>query len=182
MASNKRTPSQIELDRLQVAEWYCQGKSQVWIAAQLGLSQQQISYDMRAVRNQWAERTYETINAHIAEELAKIDHLEQTYWLGYFESQKPKTRATITGTGEGAIVRDRQTETREEGGAQFLQGVERCIKLRMDLLGLNAPQRIALTDWRKEAQDAGVDPQQLLDDRVKQFQEALLSGTLPVSS
>lgn len=59
-----------------------------------------------------------------------------------------------------------------------LQAVDRAIKLseaRRKLLGLDEPTKI---DWRKGAEEAGLDPDALLDDVKQRLRAAVLTGAV----
>src|SRR5262245_33047910 len=75
-----RSPEQILRDRAELARLYLQGWTQARIGAKLGLSRQQIGYDLEAVRQDWLRSTLVDFNARKAEELARIDQLEREYW------------------------------------------------------------------------------------------------------
>lgn len=159
---NKRTPQQLEADRAQVAVWYCQGKTQVWMGAQLGLSQQQISYDLKAIRKEWAAN-YIDFGEAKERELAKIDHLELTYWEAWKRSCEDAEleRQKQTGTKDAPSRVEVTKEKRGQAGdPRFLAGVERCIKMRREMLGLDAPDKLALTDPTGEHPYVGYDIEQ----------------------
>jgi hypothetical protein len=142
-----RSPDQIRKDRAEIANLYLKGLSQADIAGKLGLSRQQIGYDLKAVRKEWLRSSVMDFNQRKAEELAKIDRLEQTYWDAY-EASKKERQISITEqtTGEGGekfkagIRKEEQT-----GDPRYLAGIQWCINKRCEILGLNAPQKIAPT-------------------------------------
>lgn len=102
--------------------------------------------EIDAVRMELAVANYDV---HVARELSRINRLEATYWEAWERSCKEETTkggktVTTPATRPGAAP----VVTRQEGTVKtktlvgdpaFLRGVENCIKLRMDLLGLAAP-------------------------------------------
>ena len=50
MAQTKRTPIQRERDLLEISSLYLRGITQAEIASQLGVSQQQVSYDLKILQ------------------------------------------------------------------------------------------------------------------------------------
>lgn len=154
-----RKPHQREADLPVINAWYLQGKSQYWIADELAkirpyeVSRVTITNDLKEIRKRWRDETNLPIDEHVIKELARIDYLEQTYWREYEQSREPrkitaksakskpgKPDAKGNATSQVEQTGSERTEERE-GNPAFLQGVERCIKLRCDLLGLNAPQK-----------------------------------------
>ena len=123
MAASKRTRDQRERDLATIAKLYCEGQLQVDIAAKLGVSQSQISYDLRVIRGRWQRSAIRDFDTHRAEELAKVDNLEVKYW-GAWESVNPVDRTA----------------------PQYLAGVMTCIDRRCKLLGIDAPLKVAPTD------------------------------------
>lgn len=55
-----------------------------------------------------------------------------------------------------------------DGSVSFLQGVERCIGLRCQILGLNAPQQLSIS-WRKDAKSAGINPDEFKREMIRQY-------------
>lgn len=79
-------------DRLAIVNMlYLQGYSQMEMAASLGVSQTQISFDMKDVRAEWRRRLDEPTDAKKAEELARIDNLESEAWNAWRKSQEGVT-------------------------------------------------------------------------------------------
>lgn len=71
---------QLAQRRAQVAALRLMHYTQKEIADRLGVTQPTISTDLKAVRDEWAERRDEHYTEWVAEELAKLDALEKT-WL-----------------------------------------------------------------------------------------------------
>jgi hypothetical protein len=142
-----RTPDQIRSDRAEIAQLYLQRRTQVEIAEKLGLSRQQIAYDLNAVREEWLQSSLIDFNQRKLEELARIDQLEREYFDAWFKSQK-ETQVSTTEqiTGEGGD-RLRATVRKEEqtGNSQYLAGVQWCIEQRCKISGFHAPTVTQLT-------------------------------------
>lgn len=118
------------LNRQQIsAELYLRGNTQTETAVKLSeifgieVSQRTVSNDLAAMREEWKKRSTALITEHLSEELAKIDALERLYNRLYEKSKGKK-----------------QTQY---GNLQYLQRVEWCIDRRIQLLGLDAPKRMA---------------------------------------
>lgn len=135
MSAKKRIKTQIIKDRLKIAELYIQGRYQSEIADSLGLSQQQISYDLRAIQRQWQKLTQIKIDEHKTKELAKIDHLERIYWQEWEESRKEKVSKTLTAKDATQAKKTLKTEERC-GDPRYLDGIQWCIEHRCKLLGI----------------------------------------------
>jgi hypothetical protein len=113
MARKKRTKLKRDRDRDHIAQQYLQGRTQHEIAADLGLSQQQISYDLRMVQGAWIESAIRSFALKRAEEIAKIGQLEHDYWEAWQESK-------------AKLI---------EPDPVFLEGVQWCIKQRCAIYG-----------------------------------------------
>lgn len=181
MAEKKRTPTEREYDLRRIADLYLQGQTQSSIASKLGITQQQVSYDLTEIRSRW--RTDTTINLDEAKqkELARIDTLERTYWDAWEHTliERTKTRteqSSVTGDvdkkdkakakGSAKAVIEKETLL---GNPAYLAGVMSCIERRCKLLGLDAPTKIAPTtpDGKETIPIAIVQPglaKVLLDD------------------
>ncbi len=120
----KRNKEQQARDRAEIARLYLSGTLQVNIAAEIGVSQQQISYDLKIIRQQWLDSALRDFDEARSRELAKIDNLEITYWQAW-QRVEGQTRVGP-----------------QLGDLRFLQGVQWCIDRRCKLLGLDAPDRM----------------------------------------
>jgi hypothetical protein len=145
MPANKRTKFQVEADRRRVASMYLKGRTQAEIARELELSQQQISYDLKIIQQQWREQTALDLDEEKGKVLAKINQLERDYWLAWEESCEDKQVKESQST-QGGNLRQGQTRAtlkRESatGNPAFLAGVQWCIERRCKLLGLDAPEK-----------------------------------------
>jgi hypothetical protein len=127
-----------EQRRQQIAALYLQGHYQSAIAQQLGVSQQQVSYDLKAVQKTWLASALRDFDQAKAQELAKIDEAERAYWAGW-ERSCQQQEVTLTKQVDGKEPRTEASIRRETpvGDPRFLDGVLKCITQRCDLLGLS---------------------------------------------
>ncbi len=156
MAANKRTKTQIQKDRVEIARLYLQGETQAAIGQKLGLVQQQIGYDLKAIQKEWLKSSLIDFNDAKARELAKIDSLEITYWIAWDRSNKAKRTETTTVRGEdGQTISVTIKEEQLTGDKRFLNGVESCIDKRIKIFGLAAPVKQELSGELK-IEDVGL--------------------------
>ena len=181
MARPKRTAETIALDRVDIARRYLKGEPQAVIAQSMGLTQQQISYDLKAVRRAWLASAVRNFDAMRAEELAKIDHLERTYWLGWERSLEQSESKTVQGATDerGQMGRAGQRVTintaKSPGDPRMLEGVRWCIDRRIHLFGLDEALKMEVS-WRKELENAEVDAGAIFEQLVNNYAAALQSG------
>ena len=143
MAANKRTTFQREQDYIEIARRYAKAEPQAAIAKDLGVTQQQISEDIKAILGRWRKVYLGAVNDKIASELAKINDLERTHWQACEDSKTVK-EVTNTGKTTGKDGDRLKAELRKEdrdGNPAFLAGVMACIDRRIKLLGLDAPEK-----------------------------------------
>lgn len=147
MAATQRSQAQIDHDRAEIARRYLRGEIQSAIGQALGMTQQMVSYDLKAIEREWQAAAVHDLSEAKARELAKIDHLEVTYWEAWESSREDKEIATQKQTGSGDAAK-RDVTLRKEGQAgspAFLTGVQWCIERRCKLLGLDAPVKNEFT-------------------------------------
>lgn len=168
MANNvHRTADQRLAHLARVASMLLAGRYQHEVAAELGVSRQQIGYDLRILRRQWISSALVDFHQLKAEQIAKIDDLERTYHEAWRQSQRPvNTLTTTIGRFDSKAVR---TVT-SPGDVRYLQGVMRCIDMRCRFLGLDAPRKLELTGARGAPLDSGFDAavaiaRQVIDER-----------------
>lgn len=152
MSSPKRSKVQIVDDRREIAAQYLRGKTQAEIARYIStypargytLTTQQICYDLKAIQKQWQASALRDFDEKRAEELAKVDELERTYWQAWLDSCTDSETVTQEGTGDG-VQRIRKVRIQQSGDPRFLAGVQWCIERRCKLLGFDAPQKQEIT-------------------------------------
>jgi hypothetical protein len=125
--------------RHQVAELYLGGKYQVEIARLVGVSQQQVSLDLKAVQRAWLASSIRNFDEVKAEQLAKIDRIEREAWSAWERSLQVR-EVTVQEVIEGEHRTHKVSRRKEPGGGdpRYLQIAQRCIDQRIDLLGIGA--------------------------------------------
>lgn len=137
-----RVDTTVEARRVEVAQRYLRGEMQSEIARAFGVSQQQISQDLKAIRSVWLASAIRDFDAAKAQELAKIDEVERAAWSGWTRSQEDKE----VSFSEIGIKGSRTGERREgqSGNPAFLSTILTCIERRCAILGLDAPKRFVI--------------------------------------
>lgn len=161
MAERKRSDFQRESDYERITSLYLRGWRQADIAVELGLSQGQISQDLRVIQKRWRESTAINMDEAKQKELARLDELEREYWQAWESSKSERTKArqetdgTKDKTGKPIVKKSSMEKEQRDGNPAFLQGVLSCIDRRCKLLGLDAPIESKVTgkiehDYRGE--------------------------------
>lgn len=172
----KRTPFQREKDLVEIARCYLHGMSQMEIGEMLGVSQSQISRDLKVLRERWQKSALLDINEAKAQELARIDNLEREYWEAWRVScgERIDTETEqIAGAGaNGDRKRVKVKKVKLAGDPDYLAGIQWCIEMRCKILGIYQPGRAAnplgmidyskLSDAQLERIAAGEDPLKVL--------------------
>ena len=102
MATPKRTKFQREADLQKITGLYLTGKTQDAIAQELGVTQQQISYDLKTIQERWRKSALVDLNEAKQRELERIDVLEREYWQAWEASKGEQQRSTASKTGDVA--------------------------------------------------------------------------------
>ncbi len=163
---------------VKIAQMYLRGKSQLDIAHELGVTQQQVSLDLKKIRQQWRQEAVLDFSEMIERELSKIDHLEHTYWQQFEASKRDKERVTKTISQDGATPRVtelvQETHAVATGDTRFLEGVQWCIERRAALLGLDAPQRnVNLNATVDTSRNEAIANKLLADTKVRELVAAV---------
>jgi transcriptional regulator with XRE-family HTH domain len=82
----KRSRFQREKDRLTTEDLYLKGHTQQEIAERLGVTQQQISLDLKSIRKMWLKSLLHTHDEAVSIELARLDKIATEYWEVYHRS------------------------------------------------------------------------------------------------
>lgn len=156
----QHTQDEIDQRRATVAALYLKSWTQQAIADQVGVDRSQVSLDLKEIRKEWKESMVFDFNEAKGKELAKIDKLEAEYWQAWEESTRPLKRKSTRLTGDVEAKTEKEdakkpkaknlvsTESTEErlGDPRYLDGVMKCIQKRVDILGLDAPQKVQVEE------------------------------------
>jgi len=150
-----RFPAQIARDRRHIGTLYLQGCLQADIAEKVGVSQATVSRDLKALHKKWLASASRDFATAKAKEIAKIDHLERTYYAAWERScedaktitQKQKGKAAKRKDQDGEFIAERPAEVskiskEQAGDPRFLQGVQWCIDKRCKIWGVDAPVKV----------------------------------------
>lgn len=143
-------PSRWERDdrRRAMGDMRLRGLSVRKIAAEFNLSERAVTRELDALERQWRESGLRDFDRAKGTELARLDHLERTYWRAWDESKRERTERRTEQLGsakdklDGGVRMAMRTETPATGDPRFLEGVRWCIAKRCELLGLNAPLEV----------------------------------------
>ena len=197
----KRTPGQLHKDRIDIARLYVQGYSSTYIAHWMSenrdytLSLSVISNDIINIIQEWQEQYLPDVNRMKATELARIDSLIQEAWKGWFKSQDEKETTETEHTAQetkaqiGKVpvpifeeTKSKRKAENRDGDYKFLELIDKLIGRRCKILGLEAPSRHEIKDWRKEAERAGFDPGEEFETMVNELSRTKIEDdTEPIS-
>lgn len=185
---HKRTPAQRLGDLEFISKGLLAGRSHQLIAWQLSqerpynLTRSQISKDAQKIYAEWREAYLHNVNSVKARELARLDLVESQAWEAWERSQQPQTETEEVEIddnmdGRASYSRRKSTEksTGRVGEVKYLQTIEGCIRARCRILGLESPKSVNI-NWRKQAAEAGVDPDQVVGELEEQFLAAARKG------
>jgi hypothetical protein len=180
------SPRQRESRRMRELEMYLRGVPLREIAAEVGMTIGGISKDLAELRAEFHREQRMSRVDRIALELAKIDHLERTYWDAWERSLREQIRTVTSredvpldlpkgantgrtdGNGDPAPntpvmltkTRVQRRVDQSMGNPAFLAGIQWCVDRRVKLLGLDEPVKIDVNaQVRRIADDMGLDVQ-----------------------
>lgn len=128
--------------RYRVCELYMQGRYQHEIARALGVSVKTVSRDLEHVERIWLAAAVTNFDKMRADELARINHLERTYWRAWrrsLESREESSSSKTTAADGETTAKAEIKRRRGEGNPAFLAGVQWCVERRCKLFGLDRP-------------------------------------------
>ena len=175
MAANKRTKHEISRDRVLIARLYLRGHPQAEIAERIGVTQQQISYDLKQIQKKWAEASIGTYDELISKQLERVDALEIEAWRAWdlsLEDTEDVVRTAVPDAEGEPSMTGMTLQTRQgKGDPRWWDRIKECIEMRSKLLGLDV-MRVALTD------PTGQQSAHHLDDAVRAERIALMLNML----
>lgn len=168
-AKRRRTDYRKEADRALMSRMYLQGKTIVAIATELKLAPRTVTTEMQRIRERWMKSSLQNFDHLKSEQLAKIDTLEAEYWDAWKRSVGTKEESTtgrkqgVAASGEPVdLTQAKINRWTDAGDPRFLDGVGKCIQRRCEILGFNAPVKIAPTDPTGEEPYSGLSDSDLL--------------------
>lgn len=105
--------------RRTVSKLYLQGLPQYKIAEIVGVTQQQVSHDLKILNRYWQLKAQENIEKIKTREIEKINLIENELWDSWLKSKENSKYQT--------------------GYPAYIEQIKGCIKMRLDIFGLNAP-------------------------------------------
>jgi hypothetical protein len=105
------------------------------------ITQQLVSYYLKKIRKAWLKESVEEFDAAKAQELARINHLEETYWRGWERSLLPVKVKKSRKANDKATAE--LSEYESLGDVKFLEGVRWCYAKRAEIRGFDAPKKIS---------------------------------------
>lgn len=149
MAARKRSEAQRENDLVRIARLYLDRVPQHEIAHELGLSRQQIGYDLRVLFKRWREAALADFDEALGRELSRLDLIEREAWAGWERSvgeavskrefyppkKGAKGKPLRNTTGEGYVLAAFETKD-QTGDPRFLAVILQTVAARAKLLGL----------------------------------------------
>jgi len=164
----KRDPLQREKDLEELARRYIRKsykdlanrETQASIAADFGVSQAQISYDIRTLKRRWQTAAIQNIEDAVSERIQELYAVMEEAWVGWETSLQPKEReikqkaetAGSVNDAGGADAKGKRTRMQvsstkvdSSGNPAYLNIVLSCISQIRELRGLDKPTKTALT-------------------------------------
>ena len=161
----KYSPQQKAALSVQVAEQYLQGRPQYVIAEALSIHEATVGALLAQLRSEWQRQAGLDFTLRVALELARIDLLERNYWQAWERSKGDqvvmKTRFKNNQVDLNSF-QERVTRKDMPGDPRYLDGIAKCIEMRLKIVGGFAPTKLDV-DWRQSAVEHGVDPEALVE-------------------
>lgn len=194
---HKRTKFEKEMDLVDEARLYLRGwpmaKIAEWITKNrvYSLSAPSVSLDMKVLRERWREHYMRDIDEIKSTELARLDRMEMEAWDAWDKSKEKKQeierfKTTDKWTGRPDLKKPAYTRERlkhlvieRDPNPKYLEIVQWCIEQRIRVFGLDAPKQVNI-NWRKEAEAAGINPEEALSKLEEEFIEAARRGQMVV--
>ena len=172
---NKYTPEQTYKHRQDIENALLTGAGLFQIIALTGLNKNRVAKLIREIKSDWRKAGDQDFQAQKAEEIARLNRLEQEYWTAWFKSIREPAARVKARTLDGKIIAMERDTLPAIGNPRYLQGIGNCIELRCKILGVYTP-KLAITDWRTQAAQVGIDPERLVGALESLQEEGALSA------
>jgi len=131
--------------RHRVSALYLKGWAQFKIAEEVGVTQAQVSKDLKVLTEKWRESALVDLNEIKLKELAKIDQLEFEAWEAW-EKSKQDTKETIKkakGKGDETTYKEQTVkDITMYGDPRYFATIQWCINKRCEIFGVDAPIKV----------------------------------------
>lgn len=169
--------------RVKVSEMYLRGTTLAMIGEQLGVSQATVNNDLEACREVWREKMSQAFSQKKAEELAKLDTVEEEAWNGWRKSIVD--REVMITRKEAVIAPKKQSrkgghrlvpikETTEKsvfgqaGDPRFLEVISKVIETRLKIMGVfkdqGTGQTVVNINWQEMLRGDGPEQRRIIID------------------
>jgi len=187
--NNSRTLLQMEADAADVAQLMLQGYSYEQIAGWMSkkrpyrVSRWMVSRTVHKIIEAWRKTYLRDVDEQKAVELAKIERLELAYWEEWERSKNDfvsveSNKIQDANTNKAGIEVSGYSRTKTKklvekriGEFKALQGVQWCIEQRLKIFGIGQTRTVNI-NWRKQVEDMGLSPDEVVNDLTQQFLDA----------
>jgi len=137
--------------RREIARMKYQGKPISEIAQKFGITERQVYYDLEIIKEDYKEQQNFDTGLMMVQTLEELELLKETYWEAWHKSKEPQktnrkrikkdvpksnpNEATSKEATNQSVEVSEETKEKE-GNAVYLKGIESCLNLRSELLGL----------------------------------------------
>jgi hypothetical protein len=147
---SRRAQEQVEIAKRRelVSRLYLQGKSQLAISEIVSVAPKTVFNDLKALRERWLENAAVNFSERQSRELAKIDLIEQECWDQWDRSKKDREIHSAE-KEDGLNGQKTKSGLKREGqtaDTSYIDKIQWCINKRCQILGLDAPSKVAMTD------------------------------------
>jgi len=147
------------------------------------LSRGQIYFYLKQIEQDWQEKTQKDIQAIKAKELKKLEKLELELIVQWQRSQEETRSKSVKKFPSGSKQITRKI-TERLADPRYIANLLAISERRAKLLGLDAPTKVEVTDWKTEALKAGYSSKQIaeLDILREQLRAAITNKLLSEST
>ena len=136
----KRTKTEREIDLWRIERLDRRGYTTRRIALSIGVSQQQVVYDLKRIRHRYQKMTMAERAAQVAKLDAQLDEIIYEAWKAYKRSKKRAVK-TVTETTADGVSKVTQTIEQRLPAAEYLRIILAALQARRELFGLDAPKQ-----------------------------------------
>jgi predicted transcriptional regulator len=149
----KRPSTEREKDLAKIAKYDRRGYSQDDIARIVGVSQSQVSDDLKVIRSRYAVTTQEEIRILVEEKRSQLREVRAEAWRAWERSKKESLKVVEEQSSRGEYEIEKTVTTKEHRlpDATYLRVIIETLRDECALDGLNQPQKLNINaqviDW-----------------------------------